>query len=89
MQQGKRLSEEALQITEKREGKGKEEKEWYIYLNAEFQRIARRDKKAFLSEQGKEIEESNRIGKTRDLFEKNIEIPRERQRYHFMQRWAQ
>ena len=69
------------------EGKG--EKQRYIHLNEEFQRIARRDKKAFLSEQGKEIEESNRIGKTRDLFEKNIEIPRERQRYHFMQRWAQ
>ena len=70
MQQGKRLSEEALQITEKREGKGKEEKEWYIYLNAEFQRIARRDKNAFLSEQCKEIEENNRMGMTRDLFKK-------------------
>ena len=74
MQQGKRLSEEALQITEKREGKGKEEKEWYIYLNAEFQRIARRDKKAFFSDQCKEIEENNRMEKTRDLFKKIRDI---------------
>ena len=67
----KRLSEEALQITEKRrEVKDKREKEKYIHLNAEFQRIARRDKKAFLSDQCKEIEENNRMGKTRDLFEK-------------------
>ena len=61
-----------LQIAEKRrEGKGKREKERYPHLNAEFQRIARRDKKAFLSDQCKEIEENNRIRKTRDLF-KNI-----------------
>ena len=65
------LSEEALQIAEKRrEVKGKEEKERYTHLNAEFQRIARRDKKAFLSNQLKEIEENNRMGKTRDLFKK-------------------
>ena len=65
------LSEEALQIAEKRrEAKSKGEKERYTHLNAEFQRIARRDKKAFLSDQCKEIEENNRIGKTRDLFKK-------------------
>ena len=65
------LSEEALQIAVKRrEAKGKGEKERYSHLNAEFQRIARRDKKAFLSEQCKEIEENNRMGKTRDLFKK-------------------
>ena len=65
------LSEEALQIPEKRrEAKGKGEKERYTHLNAEFQRIARRDKKAFLSEQCKEIEESIRMGKTRDVFKK-------------------
>ena len=65
------LSEEALQIAEKRrEAKGKGEKERYTYLNAEFQRIARRDKKAFLSNQCKETEENNRMGKTRDLFKK-------------------
>ena len=65
------LSEEALQIDEKRrEAKGKEEKERYTHLNAEFQRISRRDKKAFLSEQCKEIEENNRMGKTRDVFKK-------------------
>ena len=63
--------EEALQITEKRgEAKGKGEKERYTHLNAEFQRIARRDKKDFLSKQCKEIEENNRMGKTRDLFKK-------------------
>ena len=62
------LSEEALQIAEKRrKGKGKEEKERHTHLNAEFQRTARRDKKAFLSDQCKEIEENNRMGKTRDL----------------------
>ena len=67
----KRLSEEALQIAVKRrEVKSKGEKERYTHLNAEFQRIARRDKKAFLSDQWKEIEENNRIGKTRDLFKK-------------------
>ena len=65
------LSEEGLQIAVKRrEAKSKGEKERYIPLNAEFQRIARRDKKAFLSDQCKEIEESNRMGKTRDLFKK-------------------
>ena len=65
------LSEDALQIAVKRrEAKGKGEKERYTHLNAEFQRIARRDKKAFLSNQCKEIEENNRIGKTRDLFKK-------------------
>ena len=65
------LSDEALQIAEKRrEAKGKGEKERYTHLNAEFQRIARRDKKAFLSDQCKEIEENNRMGKTRDLFKK-------------------
>ena len=62
------LSEEALQIAEKRrEVKGKGEKERYTHLNAEFQRIARRDKKAFLSDQCKEVEENNRMGKTRNL----------------------
>ena len=62
------LSEKALQIAEKgREAKGKGEKERYTHLNAEFQRIARRDKKALLSDQCKEIEENNRMGKTRDL----------------------
>ena len=65
------LSEKALQIAEKRrEAKGKGEKERYTHLNAEFQRIARSDKKAFLSDQCKEIEENNRMGKTRDLFKK-------------------
>ena len=64
------MSEEALQIAEKRRRKGKREKERYTHLNAEFQRIARRDKKAFLSDQCKEIEENNRMGKTRDLFKK-------------------
>ena len=72
------MSEEVLQIAEKRrEAKGKGKKERYVHLNAEFQRISRRDKKAFLSDQCKEIEENNRMGKTRDLFK----IPRE----HFMQ----
>ena len=64
------LSEEALQIAEKREAKGKEEKERYTHLNAGFQRTAKRDKKAFLCDQCKEIEENNRMGKTRDLFKK-------------------
>jgi len=65
------LPEEALQIAEKRrEVKGKGEKERYTHLNAEFQRISRRDKKAFLSDQCKGIEENNRMGKTRDLFKK-------------------
>ena len=71
MQKAKWLSEEALQIAVKRrEAKSKGEKERYIYLSAEFQRIARRDKKAFLSNQCKEIEENNRMGKTRDIFKK-------------------
>ena len=65
------LSEEALQIAVKRrEAKSKGEKERYTHLNAEYQRIARREKKAFLSDQCKEIEENNRIGKTRDFFKK-------------------
>ena len=65
------LSEEALQIAVKtKEVKSKEEREKYTHLNAEFQRIARRDKKAFLNDQCKEIEENNRMGKTRDLFKK-------------------
>ena len=64
-----------------REAKGKGEKERYNYLNAEFQRIARRDMKAFFSDQYKEIEKNNRMGKNRDLFKKIRE--------HFMQRWAQ
>ena len=70
MQKGK-IVEEDLQIAEKRrEAKGKGEKGRYTHLNAEFQRIARRDKKAFLSDQCKQIEENNRMGKTRDLFKK-------------------
>ena len=78
------LSGEALQIAVKRrEVKSKVAKERYEHLNAEFQRTARRDKKAFLRDQCKEIEENNRMGKTRDLLRK-LEIPRE----HFMQRWA-
>ena len=77
MKKVKQLSEEALQRAEKRkEAKGKGEKEKYTRLNAEFQRIARRDKKAFLSGQCKEIEESNRMGKTRDLFKKIRDISR-------------
>ena len=78
------LSEEALKIAVKRrEVKSNGEKERYTHLNAEFQRIARRDKKAFLSNKCKEIEENNRMGKTRNLF-KNIRDTRE----HFMQRWV-
>ena len=78
------LSGEVLQIAvERREAKSKGEKERYKHLNAEFQRITRRDKKAFFSDQCKEIEENNRMGKTRDLFKK-IRDTRE----HFMQRWA-
>ena len=78
------LSGEALQIAVKRrEAKSKGEKERYKHLNAEFQRISRRDKKAFLSDQCKEIEENNRTGKTRDLFKKTRDT-----REHFMQRWA-
>ena len=79
------LSEETLQIAEKRrEAKGKGVKERYTHLNAEFQRLARRDKKAFLSEQCKEIEENSTMGRTRDLFKK-IRDTRE----HSMQQWAQ
>ena len=71
MQKSKCLSEEALQIAVKRrEVKSKGETESYKHLNAEFQRRARRDKKAFLSDQCKEIQENNRVGKTRDLFKK-------------------
>ena len=74
------MSEEALQIAEKRrEAKGKGEMERYTHLNAEFQRTARRDKKAFLSDQCKEIEEKNRMGKT-EISSRKLEIPRE----HFM-----
>ena len=70
------LSGEALQIAAKRrEAKSKGEKERYSHLNAEFQRIARRDKKAFLSDQCKEIEENNRMGKTRDLFNGSLHTP--------------
>ena len=83
MKKAKWLSGEALQIAVKRQVKSKGEKERYKHLNAEFQRIARRDKKAFLSDHCKEIEENNRMGKTRDLFKK-IRDTRE----HFMQRWA-
>ena len=78
------FSEEDLQITEKRIVKSKGERERYTQLNSEFQRIARRDKKAFLSEQCKEIEENNRMGKTRDLFKKIRNM-----REYFMQKWAQ
>ena len=75
------LSEEALQIpVKRREAKGKGEKERYTHLNTEFQRIARRGKKAFLS-QSKEIEQNNRMG---NISSRKLEIPRE----HFMQRWA-
>ena len=84
-EKAKWLSGEALQIAVKRrEVKSKGEKERYKHLNAEFQRTARRDKKAFLSDQCEEIEENNRIGKTRYLFKK-IRDTRE----YFMQRWAQ
>ena len=79
------LSGEALQIAEKRrEANGKEEKERYSHLNAEFQRIARRDKKAFLSDQRKKIEENNRMGRL-EISSRKLEISRE----HFRQRWAQ
>ena len=83
--EAKWLSGEALQIAVKRrEVKGKGEKERYTHLNAEFQRIARRDKKAFLSDQCKETEENNRMRKL-EISSRKSEIPRE----HFMQRWAQ
>ena len=79
------LSKEALQIAMKRrEMKGKEEKERYTHLNAEFQRIARRDKKAFLSDQYKEIEENNRMERL-EIYSRKLETPRE----IFMQRWVQ
>ena len=75
MKKAKWLSEEALQIAVKRmEAKSKGEKERYTLLNAEFQRIARRDKEAFLSDRCKEVEEHNRIGKTRELFKKIRDI---------------
>ena len=77
------LSEKVTIAVKRREGKSKGEKERYKPLNAEFQRIARRDKKAFLSNECKEIEEKNRMGKTR-ISSRKLEIPRE----HFMQRWA-
>ena len=81
----KLLSEEALQTAmERREAKGKGEKERYTHLNAEFQRIAERDKKAFLSDQCKEIEENNKWERL-EISSRKLEIPRE----HFMQRWAQ
>ena len=81
---GKWLSEEALHIAEKRrEVKGKGEKERYIHLNANFQIIARRDKKAFLGDQCRETEEKSRMGKL-EISSRKLEIPRE----HFMQRWA-
>ena len=85
MQEGKWFSEKILQIAEKRrEAKGKGKKERYTYLNAEFQRITRRDKKAFLSDQCKEIEENNRMGRL-EISSRKLVIPRE----HFMQRWTQ
>ena len=78
------LSEEALQIAVRREAKGRREKEIYTHLYAEFQRRARRDKKAFLGDQCKEIEENNRMGKTRNLFKKIRDTKED-----FMQRWVQ
>ena len=86
MQKSKMAVWEALQIVVKRrEAKSNGEKERYKHLNSEFQRIARRDKKAFFSDQCKEIEENNRMGKTRDLFKKI----RDTKRTFHMQRWAQ
>ena len=85
MQRGKWLSKEALQIAEKRiKVKGKGEKERYTHLNAEFQRIARRDKKASLSDQCKELEENNKMGKTRDCFKKMRDT-----KETFHERWDQ
>ena len=85
IKKAKWLSEGAIQIAVKRrEVKSKGEKERYTHVNEEFQRIARRDKKAFLSDQCKEIEENNWMGKTRDLFKKFRDI-----KGNFMQRWAQ
>ena len=83
MQKAEWLSEEALQTAMKRrEVKSKGEKERYTHLNAEFQRTARRDKKAFLSDQCKEIEENNRMGGKLEISSRKLEIPRE----HFMER---
>ena len=80
------LSEEALQrAVKRREVKSKGEKERYTHFNAEFQRIARKDKKAFLRDRCKEIQENNRMGKTRNLFKKIMRYQGE----HFIQRWAQ
>ena len=85
MQKATWFSDEALQIAEKRKDmKGKGEKERYTHVNAELQRIARRGKKAFLSDQCKEIEESNRMGRL-EISSRKLEIPRE----HFIQRWVQ
>ena len=85
MQKAKWLSEEALQIAiKRRELKGKGEKERYTHLNAEIQRIARRDKKAFLTDQCKETEKNNRMGKTRDIFKKIRDT-----KGTFHARWAQ
>ena len=87
MQKAKWFSEEALQIAEKRrEAKGKGERERHIHLNAEFQRIARKDKKAFLSDQYKEIEENNRMGKTIEFSSRKLEVLKE---HYIEQRWAQ
>ena len=72
-------------VKKRREAKGKVEQERYTHLNAEFQRISRRDKKTFLSDQCKEIEDKNKMGKTIEISSRALEIPRE----HFMQRWAQ
>ena len=80
------LSEEGLQIAEKRrEAKGKGKKGRYTFLNSKFQRMARRGRKVFLSDQCKEIEENARMGKTIEISSRKLEIPREQ----FMQRWAQ
>ena len=79
------MSKEVLQIAEKRrQGKGKGEKERYTHLNAEFQRIAQRDKKAFLSDQCKEIEENNKWERL-EISSRKLEIPRE----HFIKKWTQ
>ena len=79
------VPQEALEIAEKRRDlKGKAEKEKYTHFNVEFQRLARRDKKPFLSDQCKETEENNRMGKTREISSRRLEISRE----HFMQRWT-
>ena len=81
---GKWLSDETLQVAEKRrEAQGKGKNERYTHLNAEFQRIARRDKKASLTDQCKDIEKNNIMGRV-EIFSRNLEIPRE----HFKQRWA-